>query len=75
MSATELAELRSRVETLTADERADLRAYLHFLELRNEAAWKERVAAGVRESADGHSSSQEEVLALYQRLRAEGSSP
>ncbi|HYR58928.1 MAG TPA: hypothetical protein VEO95_09875 [Chthoniobacteraceae bacterium] len=71
MSTTELADLRLRVETLTADERADLRAYLHFLELRDDARWQERVAAGVRESADGRSSSQEEVLALHQRLRAE----
>ena len=68
MSATELTDLRARIVSLTKEERDELRAYLHFLKLRDDPEWRARIAASFGES----SHSQEEVEALHQRLCDQG---
>jgi hypothetical protein len=68
MSAAELSDLHTRIETLTTEERESLRAYLHLLKLRDDPAWKARIS----ESLNGPFHSEAEVLALHQRLCTEG---
>jgi|GEM_PF-1144063 len=67
------AEVKKRMNELTPKELDDLALHIEFLRRANDPAWRAEMARRAEEAANGGKLySAAEVLALHQRLIAEG---
>jgi len=67
-----VAEIKRAVQDLSPDERLDVSHFLRQLALQDDPEWAAELARRLDRSAQGKGHSEAELLAIHQRLIAEG---
>ena len=67
-----VAELKRAVDTLSADERLELAAYLRHSAKEDDPQWQDEIGRRLDRCLEGKGHTPEEMLALHDRLSAEG---